>query len=578
VALALAATLVWLGPPWNLELLARPMQWHELVHLGPLQSLLSGKAFYTESGTQYAPGLQLLSLLHLQHFGVSLLSFREFWLWTNLAGGLVLVAWLARLFGPLATAAGLVALRVLSPFYFFRAVGNGSYEFAFGSLSCIRYAGAVHAVLALAFALAAEPAAGGRSLRRSAALLVAGALYGLFVQLGQENLGCGVAGVALLAAFAWLTRACPPRRLAGVLAVFGAGAALALLPGLAWFAARGELGAALARYFAVGALVARGYSNTPFAEPWLSPQGILYLALPAAAVLVFAAAAFDTGPARRERFAAAGAAIATLACFSTALLRTDRQHILAAATPSALLLAAAVQGLRGRVRAPAARVVAACALVPFALCLQAPQQKRFLRDLSERPRALLAASAPGQGVGGRVGYRFDLDAPYSVFSRLSLREFLGVTSRMRELVRGRPVVISSAIGTRGHWYFFAELEPWMPDPEPSMTVLNDRLRARYLAELARRGIPCLVAMRPEDAEVRMARAGAAPREEWLLPTREGTFLVSCPLETGGRAGPQSSPSRISRRPASTTRREAASDATAGTRAAPSVRRSSSMPA
>jgi hypothetical protein len=149
---------------------------------------------------------------------------------------------------------------------------------------------------------------------------------------------------------------------------------------------------------------------------------------------------------------------------------------------------------------------------------------------------------------------------------------------MRELVRGRPVVISSAIGTRGHWYFFAEIEPWMPDPEPSMTVLNDRMRARYLAELARRGIPCLVAMRPEDAEVRMARAGTAPREEWLLPTREGTFLVSCPLETGGTAGPQSSPSRSSRRPASTTRSEAASDATAGTRAAPRVRRSSSMPA
>lgn len=531
MAVALAATCLWLGPPWNLALLERPMEWHEIVHLGPLQALLSGKAFYTESGTQYAPGLQLLSLLYLDHFGVSLLSFREFWLWTNLAGGLVLVAWMARLFGPLATAVGLVALRVLSPFYFFRAVAGGTYEFAYGSASCIRYAGAVHAVLAVACAFAATPTPSRRvAARRAAALLLAGAVFGVFVQLGQENLGCGVAGLALLSAFARLSGACSARRVFRLLAVFGAGAVLALLPALAWFASEGRLGAALRRYFEVGVLVARGYSNTPFAEPWLSPQGILYLALPAVAVLVFAVAAFDAARARRDRFAAAGAAIATLACFATALLRTDRSHILAAATPAALLAAAAVEGLRARAAAPAARVVLAAALVPFALCLQAPQAKRFLRDATGRPRALLAADAQAERVGRRVGYRFDLDAPYAVFSKLSLREFLDVTARLHELVGRRPVVISSAIGTRGHWYFFADLEPWTADPEPSMTVLNDRMRAHYLDDLAHRGIPCLISTRPEDAEVRMARSGPAAREEWLVPTRERTFLVSCAVE------------------------------------------------
>ena len=40
---------------------------------------------------------------------------------------------------------------------------------------------------------------------------------------------------------------------------------------------------------------------------------------------------------------------------------------------------------------------------------------------------------------------------------MPLSEFLEVGRQMRARVGTRPVVISSAIGTRGHWYFFADL-------------------------------------------------------------------------------------------------------------------------
>ena len=60
----------------------------------------------------------MLAVLYLEHFGVSLERFREFWLWTHFAGGALLVAWLARLFPAAAIAAGMLVLRLFSPFAF----------------------------------------------------------------------------------------------------------------------------------------------------------------------------------------------------------------------------------------------------------------------------------------------------------------------------------------------------------------------------------------------------------------------------------------------------------------------------
>ena len=92
-------------------------------------------------------------------------------------------------------------------------------------------------------------------------------------------------------------------------------------------------------------------------------------------------------------------------------------------------------------------------------------------------------------------------------------------------------MISSAIGTRGHWYFFADLHPYMADPEPSMTIVNNRLRARYLAELEVTGIPCLISTRPVDTELEIFRAQPGARDEWLIPTSDRAFYVACMRDT-----------------------------------------------
>lgn len=529
VGLAVAAYWVWLGPPWNLDLLERAMEWHEIVHLGPLQSLLVGKAPYLESGTQYGPGLQMLSLHYLERFGVSLLRFREFWLWSHFVGGLVLVAWMARLVPALPLLAGLLVFRLFSPFHFLWA-GGGTYDFFFGWANCIRYAGAVHAALAVSTVLARErddSTPGERIF-----LFGSGTLWGLFVQISQENLGCGVAGVGLVATFAALTRAASLRRLAEILLIFGAGAAMALLPLLALFAQAGELGAFLQRYFEIGAYVVRGFSSTPFEEPWLSTAGILYRVVPVAGVLVFAVAAFEPRASRFQRFAMVGAACAVLACFAPALLRSSEGHILAACTPLGLLVAVGTAGLLASASAPATRVVLALALLPVLLAIRPPDLRRLAGDVRGRLPAYVAALETRDVPAGRVGHRHGGAAPYSVFSAMSLDEFLELGRQIRERVGTRPVVISSAIGTRGHWYFFADLHPHMPDPEPSMTILNNRMRARYLAELEYAGIPCLVSTRTLDTELRIFHAQPGERDEWLLATSERPFYVACMREPG----------------------------------------------
>ncbi len=527
IGLALGAYTLWLGPPWNVELLERPMEWHELVHLGPIQAVLLGKDFYLESATQYGPGIQLLSVRALEHFGVSLGTFRAFWLWGNFAGGLLLVAWMARLFPLPAVLVGLFALRFFSPFEFFKPAAGGSYGFFFGWATTLRYAGSLHAVLSLASVLARSPrrdvviSSGERLF-----LFASGVVFGAFILMAQENLSGGIVGCGLLGMFALLTRAAAPARLAAIAATFAFGALLGALPVLLPFVAAGETSAFFARYFAVGSDVAAGYSNTPFTGSYLSPAGVLYVGAPVASLLLFAVAAFDGERSRQWRMTAAAAAAVALAGHVPTLLRSDEAHILAMVTPVAFVFAAACAGLlRGGWR-PASATALVIALLPLLFATRPEHLGRLGRDVRGRVEAL-TAPAPATVADARVGYAYDRTRPYAVFTEMPLGEFAEVTRKLNRLIGDRPVVVASAVGSTGHWYFFADLVPLMPDPEPMMTVHNNRLRARHLATMDARGIPCVVSRRLEDAEMVLFRRQPGTRDEWILDTSEGPLFVGC---------------------------------------------------
>ena len=525
---ALAVYALWLGPPWNVDRLARPMEWHELAHLGPIQALLVGKNFYLESGTQYGPGLLMLAVQYLEHFGVSLARFREFWLWTNFAGGAVLVCWLARLFPFAALAAGMLVLRFFSPFYFLSPTEPGSYEFFFGWASCARYAGGIHAALTFGAALGRVPPRGAPLSSREAVWLGgAGLLFGWLALFAQENLGCGIAGAGMIAAFALATRAASLARVGSVAAAFGTGALLAAAPMLALFAAAGELGAFVQRYFEVGGYVVAGLSNAPFDGSFASPAGVLYFTAPIAAAALFAVAAFDGRRSRPWRMTAASAAAAALAGHAPMLLRSDASHVLAMLAPLAFVVAAAIEGLRRADLRLASAPLLALALLPAVAAIRPEHFARIAGDVAGRVGAFAAHPADPAPIGGRVGYRFEPAAPYAVFSALPLGEFLDAAQRLHEKVGARPVVVASAIGSRGHWYFFADLVPLPPDPEPSLTILNNRLRARSLAELEARGMPCVISIRPDDVEVELFRRQPGERDESIVETSAGNLFVGC---------------------------------------------------
>jgi len=337
----------------------------------------------------------------------------------------------------------------------------------------------------------------------------------------------GAAGAGLVAAFALATRAAPLARIAAIAAAFGVGALFAAAPMLALFAAAGELGAFARRYFEVGGYVLAGLSNEPFGGSFLSPAGILYLAAPLAAAALFAVAAFDGRRSRRWRMTAASAAAAALAGHAPMLLRSDEAHVLVMLAPLAFVVGATVAGLRRADLRLASAPVLALALLPALAALRPEHLTRLVGDGAGRARAFAAHPAEPALVGGRVGYRYDPAAPYSVFSALPLGEFLDVAQRLHAKVGARPVVVASAIGSRGHWYFFADLVPLPSDPEPSMTILNDRLRAHYLAELDARGIPCVISTRPDDAEVEIFRRQPGERDESILETSAASFFVGC---------------------------------------------------
>ena len=57
-----AACWYFAGPPWNLERHHRDIDWHEQLHLGPLQAISKGYLPYIgPASTVYGPGSQLLT-------------------------------------------------------------------------------------------------------------------------------------------------------------------------------------------------------------------------------------------------------------------------------------------------------------------------------------------------------------------------------------------------------------------------------------------------------------------------------------------------------------------------------------
>src|SRR5260370_30261217 len=84
-----AVVLAWFfaGPPWHLDRHVRDFEYHEQVHLGPLQAIAKGYAPYLgPASTQYGPGSQLILYGVMRHSDrFDLVASREAWALINFA-------------------------------------------------------------------------------------------------------------------------------------------------------------------------------------------------------------------------------------------------------------------------------------------------------------------------------------------------------------------------------------------------------------------------------------------------------------------------------------------------------------
>jgi hypothetical protein len=323
-----------------------------------------------------------------------------------------------------------------------------------------------------------------------------GLLWGLLAYAAQENLAAGGITLALLSVLLVSTGTLGFDRLAGLGVGLAAGFAAAWAPVLAYYGRLGRLGELWHNYTLIPRRFARGYANTAYdgslgedlyavafyATPFLT----VLLAL---AVLVRARPLRFVGPLDRDRLLVLAPAVALLASYPSALLRSDSAHFLATLFALPFLLAAGLFHLPRCFAAPAARWRARAAVVALAALAFWPTWRAAPAALSSfvdgRVRALTAAPgrawAPEDEVARRFGPALSRNPHH--------RAHLDLMRRIQEVVGdGRAFVQVGETTTRvrdqtlyyaGGVYFLADLDPGPIWLERSDMVADSRQVRRF---------------------------------------------------------------------------------------------------
>jgi hypothetical protein len=312
--------------------LEKPLNIHEVIHLGSIQRIDNGATPYVEAQTAYGPGHQFLSY-HLMRFTeFSLVGFRASHVMLNmLAEGIRLSLFLLA-FGWVAGTLAIVGSLVFSPVWLLQFTGWGV---------LFRWLGPVIVGIALP-KIIWRPIKGPRSY---AATAVLGATCGVLAWFSQENFSTSVitAGLIVSAAFG-------RGRLSfgGAVRVLGAfigihvAVLLALMMGTVGF---GNLSGALYLYFHTAAIWTQGIRNAPWSS-WDSAWTLGYFATPYVIIVLTALALYcrktedETELAKVIGMAAAAAALVPIT-----LLRSDKQHFLGPAVALPALMALSVTSL-----------------------------------------------------------------------------------------------------------------------------------------------------------------------------------------------------------------------------------------
>ena len=511
------------GPPWRTDWVARPIGYHETVHWSSLQAIARGyEPYLGAASVNYGPGLQLLTYTHMvvaDQFTVP--GFRAtFGLSLWIAAAIVLALAFALVRPPAALLCAAL-LPVVSPAAFWSWSGHGTLRGFWGWANALRGLGG------LALGLAAVAVVGARPGRRAdlGRGAVLGLLWGLLAYASQENLGAGGVTLAWLLALLYLTGTLGFDRLVGLGVGVGGGFALAWAPVVVYYGRLGRLGEFWSNYTLIPGRFVRGYANIlPYAgvggeDPW----AIAFYATPWLAVLLALTVLVCVRPLRfvapldRDRLLVLAPAIALLATYPSALLRSDAAHFLATLSALPLLIAVGLFHLPRCFAAPAARwrarlaVLALAGLAFWPIWRATPDTlTAFVRG---RVRALTASPAapwePEDEIARRLGRTLCRNPTYQPLLDLmrQIKDAVGEGRAFVLISERDPVVRSLTFRYAGIFYFLADLNPgpiWLERSD--MVADSDQVR-RFQRHFRRHvdQFDFIVSLVPDSDEIRAFR-------------------------------------------------------------------------
>ncbi len=462
VATALALAWYFVGPPWYLSQTPTSITYQEDVWLPGFQAIAGGHLPDTgAAGTQFGPGTQLACYWLMRHVtSFSVVGFRQAWAVLFWVGVSVLFVAFFLAFGYVrALAVSALSALVYPPLRQVAFQTSGHFVGYWGWANPLRYAGAVALILLLPAVIRRCPS--WRGIASGAAL---GLVWGVMSYMGQENLAAGVVGALALGALLLLTGTFSGKAVAAGLAAPAAGCALVWLPILGFYAAQGDLGDFLYRYFQYPIAVAGGWSNSPWqADSHLpSPLTTMFYALPFVLAVIAVALVFEVRPLR----------IAT---------RWSRERMLLAVSVLATILLYEGGMLRG--------VGSALAAASFALLPYAAYSWSGVRTTAEVPyldRQHLAAGhqagQPATLAARRVGTGLAEAPKCCQFGHQSMQSFIAKMNRLHTLIGNRAsYVVDVPDGYPGLIYFVADLTPAPFQYDKHTTVLNVPQLQAYMA-------------------------------------------------------------------------------------------------
>lgn len=550
VGLQIAAliTAVWYldGPPWNIATHHRAIDFHEQVHLGPLQAIAKGYLPYIgPASTQYGPGAQLAIYSYMRLTDqFNLVGFREAFLLVHLVSAIVL-ALLARAHaGPRAAWLVLLLALICSPLRLFAFGGDGSPGESYGWGNAARYLAALAVVPSAAVLLTRDV----KHSRLSAVTL--GVVWGVLAWFAQENLASVITGGSLLALLLVGASATTSRRLIQVTETIAGGFAVVWVPLLSWYAMHGQLQAFVSNYAILPRAVAAGFQNTWFNEGSSNPLARAFHYTPAVAIVIGVLTLWDVREWRvrllnRDHIRLLSFVAVLLACFQGALYRSDSLHTLNVLIALPFVLVLAFRDLpswiastwTGRAAARLAIVAGAMWLFPLTPQLTAaydwilfPPSMKFASHPAPPIRAADSGIAFARATAGLSD-----EATVAGAGTGAMRKFLEDASALHDLVGTRRTFVESAGPYfTGLLYFMADITPapFLYDIETMM--FNDRQQNAAWSYFQTRlpDIDCVITVSPDTFETRLFRSANPSARTYVRQVGEASLYV---IMNGGEA-------------------------------------------